>query len=275
MTVLDPPVRRRPRRANSLKDIGRLLSGAGTAHEVSRKARFEAHAAKLFKTDRNNRENYFSAALANLFLLRYGVQLIANDRVMHFYEEWPGMDRRCVSGSVLNPAISPKSSNVLFPPRIAKRASGSTAKGFQPGERPTSGWSVFLKGGGIGAAWLDDGPAGDVLRHLKSLALDGGAPVPRPAQADRLDVSRWTGLHGGPTSHELRLATLSKEKLNERIVAHRDGDPVAVADCEAYEKRMHDLDELIPGHRQTAWERMVGVWAQQRTTKADSIEFKM
>jgi hypothetical protein len=59
MTVRSPPVRRRPRRANSLKDIGRLLSGASTAHEISRVARFEVHSAKLNNTGGNARNHYF------------------------------------------------------------------------------------------------------------------------------------------------------------------------------------------------------------------------
>jgi hypothetical protein len=59
MTVRNPPVRRRPRRANSLKDIGRLLSGASTAHEISRVARIEVHSAKLNNTEGNARNDYF------------------------------------------------------------------------------------------------------------------------------------------------------------------------------------------------------------------------
>jgi hypothetical protein len=36
--------------------------------------------------------------------------------------------------------------------------------------------------GGMGAAWLDGGQAGDALRLLKAAALDRGAPVPLCAQ---------------------------------------------------------------------------------------------
>jgi hypothetical protein len=90
MTVRNPPVRRRPRRSNSLKDIGRLLGIAGTAYEESRKDRLLAKVCKLSDTQGNARNNYFKIQTANLFLRQFGVQLIANDRVLHFWEEWPG-----------------------------------------------------------------------------------------------------------------------------------------------------------------------------------------
>ena len=59
-----------------------------------RKGRLEVHSAKLNNTDGNARNDYFKIQTANLFLRRSGVQLIANDRMFHIYEEWPGMDRR-------------------------------------------------------------------------------------------------------------------------------------------------------------------------------------
>jgi hypothetical protein len=58
MTVRNPPVRR-PRRANSLKDIGRLLGFAGTSHEEDRKDRLLAKVRKLSDTAGNARSNYF------------------------------------------------------------------------------------------------------------------------------------------------------------------------------------------------------------------------
>src|SRR5258708_40376849 len=154
MTAKRPPMTRRPRRSNSLKDLPRLLGVAVTAYE-GRKDRLLAHAANLNNTEGSAHSNYFKIQTANLFLRQFGVQLIANDRVLHIYEEWPGMDRRLISGSVL---------------------------------RQTK---LFFSLGGMGAAWLDDGPAGDILRHLKSLALDRGAPVPRAGQRLRLTYFRY------------------------------------------------------------------------------------
>jgi hypothetical protein len=110
--------------------------------------------------------------------------------------------------------------------------------------------------GAIGAAWLDDGPAGGVLRHLKSLALDRGAPVPRPGQRHRLGLS-LTDTHGGATSQEKRLATRSKEKLNARIMTMRDADPAIVATGEAYECERFRLEVFFPGINKTAWEAIV------------------
>ena len=59
-----------------------------------RKGRLKVHSAKLNNTDGNARNDYFKIQTANLLLRRSGVQLIANDRSFHIYEEWPGMDRR-------------------------------------------------------------------------------------------------------------------------------------------------------------------------------------
>ena len=44
-----------------------------------RKGRLEVHSAKLNNTDGNARNDYFKIQTANLFLRRFGVQLIAND----------------------------------------------------------------------------------------------------------------------------------------------------------------------------------------------------
>jgi hypothetical protein len=56
--------------------------------------------------------------------------------------------------------------------------------------------------GAFGNALLDDGPVGDALRHLRDLSLDRAAPP----QAKKL-------------------ASQTKTKLNEAIVAQRDADP--------------------------------------------------
>ena len=42
---------------------------------------------------------YWRVRASDLVLRRYGIRLIANDRVFHVYEDWPGLDRRKVSGS--------------------------------------------------------------------------------------------------------------------------------------------------------------------------------
>jgi hypothetical protein len=91
---------RRPRRSNSLKDIGRLLKASRTTYEGSRADRFKALAARLSDTEDAAYGNYFKIQTVNLFLRQFGIQLTANDRAFHIYEEWPGMDRRRVSGSV-------------------------------------------------------------------------------------------------------------------------------------------------------------------------------
>jgi hypothetical protein len=163
MTVRNPPVRRRPRRSNSLKDIARLLGTAGTSHEEdSRQARLLAKIRKLSDTDGNARGNYFKIQTINLFLRQFGVQLIANDRAFHIHEDRPGA---------------------------------------------------------IGAAWLDDGPAGDALRHLKDQALDRGAPAPLAKQGA---TSRGSAVLGGATAQEKRLATKSRATENHGIMVLRD-----------------------------------------------------
>jgi hypothetical protein len=154
--------KRRPRRSNTLKDLQRLLGVAGTAHETSRKDRLLAKIRKLSDTEGNALGNYFKIQTANLFLRQFGVQLIANDRVFHIHEEWPGA---------------------------------------------------------IGAAWLDDGPAGDALRYLKAQGLDGGAPAPLGKQGG---TSWGSAVLGGPTPQEKRLATKSRAKENAGIMALRD-----------------------------------------------------
>jgi hypothetical protein len=201
--------RRRPRRSNSLKDIGRLLSTASTTYE-DRKGRLEVHSAKLNNTDGNAHSNYFKIQTANLFLRQFGVQLIANDRAFHIYEEWPGMDRRLISGSVFTQT------------------------------------KLFFSSGGIGAAWLDDGPAGNALRHLKHQALDLGAPVPLYRQ--RLTPSGYKkerfekyGTLGGATDAELKRATETKAKLNAAIMALREANPEFLKSCEAEEDKPRQL----------------------------------
>lgn len=234
MTVRNPPVRRRPRRSNSLKDIGRLLGIAGTAYEESRQDRLLAKVRQLSDTDGNAHSNYFVAQTANLFLRQFGIQLIANDRVLHVYEEWPGMDRRKISGSVYKHT------------------------------------KLFFLSGGIGAAWLDDGPAGDVLRHLKAQALDRGAPA---ALAKQGGTGRGCAQLGGATAQEKRLATLSRARENDAIVALRDADAAFVATCDDAEElnlKRADLMSRTPGHDwQAPWQEVVASAAVSEVNRSE------
>jgi len=114
--------------------------------------------------------------------------------------------------------------------------------------------------GAIGAAWLDDGPAGDVLRYLKAQALDRGAPAPLAKQGSR--ERRSTRL-GGATAQEKRLATLSRWKENAGIMALRDADHSFIAACEAAERLVLYRAGLmkepsVNGHdRDAPWQELV------------------
>ena len=41
---------------------------------------------------------YWRVRMGDLALEPYGIRLVPNDRVVHIYEDWPGLDRRKVSG---------------------------------------------------------------------------------------------------------------------------------------------------------------------------------
>src|SRR5215472_14088242 len=43
---------------------------------------------------------YWRVRMGDLALEPYGIRLVPNDRVVHIHEDWPGQDRRKVSGSV-------------------------------------------------------------------------------------------------------------------------------------------------------------------------------
>ena len=244
--------RRRPRHSNSLKDLPRLLGAASHAYE-DRKDRMEAHAAKLNNTEADAINNFWKIATADLFLRQFGVRLIANDRALHIYEEWPGMDRRLISGSVWDGraplSMAPWNGVVRCAHKNWKSARRQIA---------ASRLRRLFSHGGMGAAWLDDGPAGGVLRHLKSLALDRGAPAPLARQGGREGrsflIDEQTGYVvglGGATSQEKRLATISKEKLNAAIMALRDASLIWDIRERHYLAREARLDELI-GPRPTA-----------------------
>jgi hypothetical protein len=214
--------------------MGRLLSTA----EVSRSDRLKADAAEL--NEQTAFDNFFKTSFANVFLQRFGVQLIANrehEHIDHVYEEWPGMDRRRISGSVY---------------------------------RQTK---LFFLQGGMGVAWLDPGPLGTILRQCRRLAVGRGAPVALARQGARESRSflleqstEYPGAAiglGGATPQELRLSTISHGKLNAAIMDLRDADPAVVAADRAYERSLGILDELIPGHRKTPWGHMAEAWANR------------
>lgn len=81
------PIRRRPRRSNSLKDIGRLLGTAGTTYGEDE---FLALAARLNNVNETARSNFFKIQRLNLEALGTGLKFIANDRVVHLLQERPG-----------------------------------------------------------------------------------------------------------------------------------------------------------------------------------------
>jgi hypothetical protein len=212
--------------------MGRLLSTADAACEVSRSERLKADAAEL--DSKTAFENFFQTSFVNVFLKRFGVKLISTDgseHVSHVYEEWPGMDRRRISGSVY---------------------------------RDTK---LFFLHGGTGAAWLDPGPLGTVLRRQCRLqAADRGAPVALARQGARQSRSflieqstEYPGAAiglGGATPQELKLLTTSQGKLNAARMALRDNDLVWLRECRAYERQELRLNVLV-GPRTTAHQAYV------------------
>jgi hypothetical protein len=140
-----------------------------------RKGRLKVHSAKLNNTDGNARNDYFKIQTANLLLRRFGVQLIANDRMFHIWEEWPGMDRRLISGSVCDKR-APRSSAAW------EGVIRCAHENWKSAERQLAAWRgmQFFHKGGMGAAWLDDGQAGDALRHLNRGGACNTAPGSNP-----------------------------------------------------------------------------------------------
>jgi hypothetical protein len=82
-------IRRRPRRSNTLKDIGRLIGIARTNYD-DRKHRLHAHAALLVDTEAAAWSNYWKIRTINLQASGLGFTLVPNDRVFHVLEEWRG-----------------------------------------------------------------------------------------------------------------------------------------------------------------------------------------
>jgi hypothetical protein len=114
--------------------------------------------------------------------------------------------------------------------------------------------------GAIGAAWLDDGPTGDALRVMKG--LDRGAPVPlyrqRLTEGGHIkERYQEYGTLGGATEDEVKLATESRRKVNERIAALRDADAKWVSYCEAEEGKRLELAQQFPFFAEAVWDRYI------------------
>ena len=80
MTIDDcrPPVRR-PRRSNSLNDVGRLI---GIAHTVYDDREVRAHAVLLSNSEANAWSNYWKIRSLDLQASGMGFKLVPNDRPM-------------------------------------------------------------------------------------------------------------------------------------------------------------------------------------------------
>jgi hypothetical protein len=80
--------RRRPRSANSLKDLGRLLNAADTAHEVGRAARLAALASEINDTEAFLEKLGRAVEAMDLLFQGFGVRAIVCGSRLHIYEEW-------------------------------------------------------------------------------------------------------------------------------------------------------------------------------------------
>jgi hypothetical protein len=215
-----------------------------------RKARLRIHGYKVGNTRTNAEANYRTIEDINEDLRPFGVQFIANDRVFHIYEDWPGMDRRLVSGSVWD-GRAPLS-NAAWQGVIR-----CAHEDWEAAQRQLAAWRgmQLLRHGGIGAAWLDDGAAGHALRFLKEQGHDIGAPVPRSGQCliHRASLRGGRGLDydnamarlGGPTKEEQALFTHNKATINAEIMRQRDLHHEFVRRCEALEDTPRKLAEYL------------------------------
>lgn len=131
---------------------------------------------------------------------------------------------------------------------------------------------LFFLSGGIGAAWLDDGPAGDALRYLKAQALDRGKPAPLAKQGG---TTRHSAQLGGSTAQEKRLATKSRATENAEIVALRGADNALLAACDEAERlRMYRAglmkEPLVNGHDQDApWQELAAGAAMSEVNRSE------
>jgi hypothetical protein len=192
-------------------------------------------------------------------LSKYGITVIANGPAWHLHEDWPGMDRRKVSGSIWDGRQPMSNAPWAGRVRCAHRSWQDAAQQLAA----FRGMHLF-RHGGMGAAWLDAGPAGDALRLMRAAALDRGAPVPLCAQQERLTrrssqnrsflVERGVAYPGaaigcgGATSGDKQSATKAIGSFNAETCRQRDLDQRLGDWCERQER-------CLP--RETAWEIVI------------------
>ena len=183
---------------------------------------------------------------ADAALSPYGIRLI-NERGLHIYEEWPGLDRRKVSGSVWNPiglaflVALMRNPMLLLVVRLPKpsqwkpektRCAHRTWKSANQMVAASRAPDLFSHPG-IGRAWEEDTAARAFLLQLWALGLDRGAPVPLCRQQEDLTarssekrsylVERGVAYpgaaigYGGATEQEKRRATIFDGRVNARI----------------------------------------------------------
>jgi hypothetical protein len=187
--------------------------------------------------------------MADVALSSYGIRLIPNDRVFHIFEDWPGLDRRKVSGSIWNPIglaflIALTRAPIFFLVVRLPKASQWKAKKTRCAHRTWKSAKQLAASRelpphlGIGRAWEDDTAARHVLQALKSSAPDRGAPVPLCRQQHALTgrsserrsyvIERGVAYpgaaigHGGATDQEKRRATIFAGQVNACIGDLRD-----------------------------------------------------
>jgi hypothetical protein len=255
-------------------------------------------------------EFYWQLRMADVALSPYGVRLIPNDRVFHIFEDWPGLDRRKVSGSVWDGRKL-----IWRRPEADRPLCWHCSARWEPDSNGSQIWWLLAEGQqacihccgrrtrgklrngpkvrcahrtwksakqlvaasresaphlGIGRAWEEDTAARDVLRVLKEMALDRGAPVPlcrqQEALTGRSSESRsyisergvaYPGAaigHGGATSQEKRRVTIFNEQVNAGIALRRDLESKPLE-----EARDWQLD--IPGYW-SGHSKREGKWVQ-------------
>ena len=227
---------------------------------------------------------YWRVRASDLVLRPYGIRLIANDRVFHVYEDWPGLDRRKVSGSAWDgrKLIWRKPSVRDYPHKLGKLTNGPKIRCAHKGGWKSAAQLVAASRGvsrfshrGIGRAWEDDTAARDVLLMLKGAALDRGAPVPlcwqQEAITGRFSVKRpyviergvaYPGAaigHGGATEQEKRRATILDGQVNAAVGELRD-----------LESKQHVEDELDKLVAKPTWPE----WVLREIYKVETAPLK-
>ena len=182
---------------------------------------------------------YWRVRTGDLALEPYGIRLVPNDRVFHVHEDWPGLDRRKVSGSVWDgrKPIWRTPSIRDYPHKPGKLTNGPKVRcahrSWKSAKQISGASSKPAPHRGIGRAWQDDTAARDVLLMLKGAALDRGAPAPlcrqQEALTDRSSEKRsyliergvaYPGAaigHGGATAEAKRRMTMLDSQVNAAV----------------------------------------------------------